>query len=71
MRAGGERVTAAGTSEPGQEPAVTSSAAVLFTLLCARSRFLFSTRLYEQGDGAAYAGVLVRFSGMAVLPASP
>jgi hypothetical protein len=71
MRAGGEQATAAGTSEPDQEPAVTSSAAVLFSLPCARNRFLFTTRLYEQGDGAAPAGVLLRFSGMAVVPASP
>ncbi len=27
--------------------------AVLFTVLCVRNRFLFTTRLYEQGDGGA------------------
>jgi hypothetical protein len=27
--------------------------AVLFALLCVRNRFLFTTRLYEQGDGGA------------------
>src|SRR5450432_3283999 len=27
--------------------------AILFAVLCVRNRFLFTTRLYEQGDGGA------------------
>jgi len=77
MAAGGEKVEAAGLTDPDQgtpgtpETAIAASAAAdaapgrrpwwvwavpfaaLFALLCVRNRFLFTTRLYEQGDGGA------------------
>ena len=80
MTAGGEKVKAAGPTDPdpgtpgaqeSPETAVTAGAAadaapgrrpwwvwtvpfaVLFALLCVRNRFLFTSRLYEQGDGGA------------------
>ena len=42
-------------SSPGRRPwwVWTVPFAVLFALLCVRNRFLFTTRLYEQGDGGA------------------
>ncbi len=71
MTAGGERVQAAGLTNPNPETAVTAHGAagrapcrrpwwvwavpfaLLFVLLCVRNRFLFTTRLYEQGDAGA------------------
>ncbi len=69
MTARGEQVNAAGITETGPETAVASGAgaapgrrpvwvwavpfALLFALLCVRNRFLFTTRLYEQGDAGA------------------
>lgn len=65
MTAGGEKVEAApdtavtagaaADAAPGRRPwwVWTVPFAVLFVLLCVRNRFLFTTRLYEQGDGGA------------------
>ena len=43
------------SSSPGRRPWWVWAVpfAVLFALLCVRNRFLFTTRLYEQGDGGA------------------
>jgi len=43
------------TSSPGRRPWWVWAVpfAVLFAVLCARNRFLFTTRLYEQGDAGA------------------
>jgi hypothetical protein len=67
MTAGGEQMTVAGGVPPatkadavdrvaaGRRPwwVWVVPAVALFVLLCVRNRFLFGTRLYEQGDGGA------------------
>jgi hypothetical protein len=68
VAAGGEQMTAvsgtqaAGTSDAAADPAAGRRRpwwvwavpfTLLFALLCVRNRFLFTTRLYEQGDAGA------------------
>jgi len=51
----GIRAGAAADPAPGRRPwwVWAVPAIALFVLLCVRNRFLFTTRLYEQGDGGA------------------